>query len=411
MARKHEKRVNGTGSVAELKDGRYVAIAWIEGQRIYRYKRTRKDAETALAGLLTGTEPANARRRFAASPCSDGGKTLREWSSEWLGANENRLRPSTILSYRQALSYVLPLIGHEILTDLTAIRLQAVFTELHKQEIGHRKAQQAYTVLRTCLKAAVSMELLTVNAMERVHKPEWRPREKTYWSVPQTRIFLATALASHLRLAPLCALLASTGLRVSEALGLTWEDVDIQQKRLQVRRAFVWMNGECAEVPPKTEAGKRSVSLPMQAVEALSLTPQTAEGRYVFRTDNGTPPRHSHIRETLIALCDAADVPRINVHGLRHVAAAMALKATKDIHAVQRRLGHSRASITMDIYAYVLTDEGDVAAALDAMLSAEAEPLKRQSAQQRDLRNPAGKQRSSIDHPRKGAKAIKARAG
>ncbi len=407
MPKKQEKRVNGTGSVAQLKDGRYVAIAWIEGRRVYRYKRTRKDAETALAGLLTGTESSHATRRFLASSCPDERKTLREWSSEWQEGNESRLRPSTMLSYRQALGYVLPLIGSERLTGLTAIRLQAVFTELHKQEIGHRKAQQAYTVLRTCMKAAVSMDLLTVNAMERVQKPVWTPRDRTYWSVPQTRLFLEEALASHLRLAPLCALLASTGLRVSEALGLRWEDVDLQQRRLRVSRAIVWMNAEYTEVPPKTDAGKRTIGLPTQALAALSRVPEKVDGGYIFRTDKDCPPRHSHTRETLIALCDAAGVPRINVHGLRHVAAAMALKATRDIHAVQKRLGHSRASITMDIYAYVLTDEGDVVAALDSMLNAEIEPTKCHSGKVQGLERPMSKQRSSISSLCKGKKAAK----
>lgn len=368
---KETKRVNGSGSVSELKDGRHLAIATIDGKRIYRYRQTRLEAELALAGLLSGNEPPVARSRVSI-PKAEDGRTLRIWAEEWLRASEGRLRPSTAKSYRRDIDRVIPIIGDMLITDLTPVRLQAVFTELRRKEVGERGIQQAYTVLRTCLQAAVRMDLITVNGMDRVDKPAWRPNDRQYWTVPQTRHFLDVALASPLRLAPLCALLASTGLRVSEALGLTWEDVDLDRKRLSVRRAAVWMNGECSIVPPKTKAGERTVSLTIDALAALRKVEQCTGP--VFRTEGDCPPRHAHIRETLLALCKEAKIPPLNVHGLRHVAAATALKATKDIHAVQRMLGHSRASITMDIYAYVLTDESDVANALDAMLGQTAMP-------------------------------------
>lgn len=374
------KRVNGTGSVSELKDGRFLARAIIDGKRVNRYRKTRLEAEIVLACLITGTEPKEARKRVAVPKVEDG-RTLAVWVDEWLQSTEGRLRPSTAKSYRRDLDRVIPIIGDMLITDLTPVRLQAVFVELRRMAVGPRGIQQTYTVLRTCLQAAVRLDLITVNGMDRVDKPAWRPNDRQYWTVPQTRHFLDVALASPLRLAPLCALLASTGLRVSEALGLTWDDIDLDGKRLSVKRAAVWMNDECSIVPPKTRAGERAVSLTIDALAALWKV-EPATGGYVFRTNGDCPPRHAHIRETLIALCDVAKVPPLNVHGLRHVAAATALKATKDIHAVQRMLGHSRASITMDIYAYVLTDEGDVANALDAMLGHKDMPKTADSALQ-----------------------------
>jgi integrase len=68
-------------------------------------------------------------------------------------------------------------------------------------------------------------------------------------------------------------------------------------------------------------------------------------------------------------LCKRAGVERINIHGMRHVAAVLALKAVQDAHLVQRRLGHSHVSITMGVYAYATGDDGDVASAIGQLLS------------------------------------------
>ena len=69
-------------------------------------------------------------------------------------------------------------------------------------------------------------------------------------------------------------------------------------------------------------------------------------------------------------MCAEAEVPRINVHGLRHVDAVLALRAGNDVHAVQRRLGHSHVSVTMGIYAYATRDDAEVADAVEKLLSA-----------------------------------------
>ena len=72
----------------------------------------------------------------------------------------------------------------------------------------------------------------------------------------------------------------------------------------------------------------------------------------VFQTENGTTPTKSNLRRALAALCKQAEVPFINVHGLRHVHAALLLREGIDPQALRRRLGHSHVSMTLDRYAY-----------------------------------------------------------
>ena len=68
-------------------------------------------------------------------------------------------------------------------------------------------------------------------------------------------------------------------------------------------------------------------------------------------------------------LCRHANVPVIHVHGLRHVAAMLALEATGDVYLVQQRLGHSHINVTLGIYGYPSRSEAAVAPALDRLLT------------------------------------------
>jgi integrase len=89
----------------------------------------------------------------------------------------------------------------------------------------------------------------------------------------------------------------------------------------------------------------------------------------IFTTASQSPPSPSNLRRSLLAICKDASVSPINVHGLRHVAAALAFRATGDPYAVQHRLGHSHISVTMGIYAYGTRSDDQVAGALDALLA------------------------------------------
>jgi integrase len=129
---------------------------------------------------------------------------------------------------------------------------------------------------------------------------------------------------------------------------------------------------------PKTKAGARLVSLPQAAIAALQRqqTRQQQDGEAtdgdapIFRTVNGNPPRYEHLRDILGPLCVKASVPRLNVHGLRHVAAMLAMEAGADVYLVQQRLGHAHVSITLGIHGYSARDQTTVADGLDALLGA-----------------------------------------
>jgi integrase len=353
------RRGNGEGSYYQRPDGIWVGTVRLGPKRLYRYGKTRSEAFKKLQTVLqqhhqgTLTQPTKI--------------TLREWVDQWLSGLE--LRPSTTWTYRQSIGHVLKEVGEIRLDRLTPPILSDTFARLARKKVGSRRLYLAHGYLKACLQNAVDLELLPRNSMERVRRPRWEPRPKTYWTIDQAARFLRTCESSHLGSAPLFIVLATSGLRISEALALTWEDVNLEHVTLDVSRALVWSGGHYTVGAVKTRKSLRRVSIPLIAVRVLERLAQgtTLQGR-IFATSSGEPPSLSNLRRSLLKLCAEAKVPPTNVHGLRHVAAALAFRATGDPYAVQHRLGHSHISVTLGIYGYGTRSDQSVAEAVDLLL-------------------------------------------
>jgi integrase len=266
--------------------------------------------------------------------------------------------------YRQALGPVLEKAGGLRLEKLNPLLLTNLFAELRRAGRGTRAIQQAYTVLGTCLRQAVKLGTLGSNPLDRVDKPTHQPGEPERWKPDQVARFLEVAAQSRHRYAPLFTVLVATGLRIGEALGLRWEDVDLRAGTLTVRRAYVYAGNEGTIQPTKTRAGQRVISLPEQAMAAFQRIPRPLDtAAPVFTTSNGTIPTQSDLRKALQRLCRRAGVLAVTIHGLRHVHAALLADQGLDAHTLKQRMGHTRVSTTMDLYAYAMRSDG---AATDA---------------------------------------------
>jgi integrase len=348
-----------SGSIYQrTSDGRWCASVCAGGKRIVRYATSERDAKRILVELQ--------RELILGRLAAPVAVTLAEWVEQWLSAAS--YRPSTLASYRQVLAPVLAEVGFQRLDKLTPALLHAVFVKL-KSRMGARRRQQAYAALHRCLEQAVALGLLGTNPLARVEEPAWTPGERQYWSCEEAARFVTACLSEPRRWSSLFVVLAVTGIRIGEALGLQWQDVDLVTRTVRIERAYVCSNNQCHLVPPKTRAGRRTVHLPAQAVAALRLIPRTLDpSSFVFH--DGTPPWRSTLRMALIRECKRAGVPVINIHGLRHVSAQLALAASGDIHAVKQRLGHSTVAVTLGLYGYALSSDAEVAGQLETLLEA-----------------------------------------
>jgi integrase len=164
-------------------------------------------------------------------------------------------------------------------------------------------------------------------------------------------------------------------MRQGELLALRWQDVDMENFVVSVRRTLSRSGGKVVFGEPKTKKSRRSIRLTPQAVEALRshlerqlrdmeiLRDRYQDQGLVFTTDTGGPINPSNLRQRSFAsLLKRARLPHMRFHDLRHTCATLLL--SRGVHAkfVQELLGHATIAVTLDTYSHTMPSMGDAIA-------------------------------------------------
>jgi len=326
---------------------------------------TRKEAAAAMHTIIT----ADTEQRFVAPSRL----SVREYlTKEWLPAIEATVRPSTYFSYVQHVEcHLVPHIGNQRLQTLSGAQINVLYATLARcgkqngQGLSPRTIHHVHAVLHRACRDAVRWNRLSRNPVEAADPPRISDalHEMTTWSAKQLAAFLDSVRDS--RLHPLWHTLAMTGLRRGEALGLRWEDVDLENARLSVRRALIPCGREVVASEPKTARGRRSVALDGETVEVLrgqaarQLEEQTGsedwtDSGLVFTKDDGEALHPEDVTRYFRIAVRKAMLPRIRLHDLRHTHATLALAAGIHPKVVSERLGHATVSFTLDVYSHAI---------------------------------------------------------
>jgi integrase len=279
---------------------------------------------------------------------------------QWLSAIENTVRPSTFSGYRAHVRlHLVPHLGKMPLSKVDAPALNAMYAALSANgsatggSLSVATVRRAHATIHRALRDAVRWGLLTDNPADRCDPPRLRVGlEMTTWTAEELRLFLQFARDDELY--PLWFVLATTGMRRGEALGLRWSDVDLDNAQLAVRQTIVEVGGQVLVSSPKTARGRRVVALDKSTVEVLEDCARGYEKALIFCKADGRPLRPSVVSRRFNTLVAKVDLPRIRLHDLRHTHATLALQAGVHPKIVSERLGHATIAFTLDVYSHAL---------------------------------------------------------
>lgn len=301
------------------------------------------------------------------------GPTLHSYALEWVdhyaggGANDV-INDRTRREYRRllityALAYFPP---EERLRDIDEHRARAFVDWLCRltDEDGHRlcdrSVRNAVMPLQSCLRHAGRAGLLADGSEPVILLP--RRRRGRAYEFDERRFLTREQLARLLSEIPVTwrpffELLASTGLRISEAIALRVMDVDLEtdQPRLRVRRAIV--SGQLSA--PKSRHGRRTVPISRGlARQLVALVADRGETELLFVGAHGAPLRPGNLRyRVMIPAAERAGVPWARFHTLRHTCAALLIDAGASSLRLQRWMGHHSAAFTLDNYGHLINGE------------------------------------------------------
>ncbi len=195
------------------------------------------------------------------------------------------------------------------------------------------------------------------------------------WSAAQLGRFIE-ATASE-REAAWWRLLATTGMRRGELLGLRWADVDLDAGRLTIRQTVTMVGNSPAQGTPKSRAGLRMVALDAgtvavlrawlaQAAERLVMGAGWQGGDMLVTEADGSAVHPQVFTRRFGVLTRRAGLPTIRLHDVRHSYATAALGAGVPVKVLSQRIGHADVAVTLRVYAHVLPGDDEAAAALAA---------------------------------------------
>jgi integrase len=381
-----KRRGRGEGSIRQRTDRRWEVRIDLgrgsDGQRRRKsaFATTQADAVRLLRKL--GGRVADGQVLTTSTP------TLATFIEEWFETNRDSWRPSTLRGYRGAIDgYLVKAFGPVRLEKLTPQRIQRWLLNEKAEHGARRRVSLSHAVLRSALSSAQRMQLVSINAAALVRVPVPAKRPNQVLTVEQAIAFQRVAM-TH-RLGALFTVALACGLRLGEATGLRWEDVDLETGEVRIRQQLQWVGKRLVLEPLKTAKSRRTLVLPEICLRALRAhrTSQLEErmkagadwhdtglvftiGRRGAGRRLGTALHPRNVLRTLHALLEAADLPRVRFHDLRHSAASLLIAAGVELVEVSMLLGHSELRVTADLYSHLQKQTAARAARrMDAVLS------------------------------------------
>ncbi len=359
------RRGNGEGSIYKRKDGRWVGVINVgyEGgkrRRKHFYGDTRRQVAQKLRAGLS--------QQAGGLPLPDERTRMGSYLQMWLDeVAAPRLRPSTFASYEMICRrHLIPVLGHLRLTEVNPQTIQKYLNKKSRDNLSARTVQYHHAVLRTALDRAESWGLVPRNAARLATPPTVQRPEIQPPSMDQAQAILAAV--KHERLKPVYLLAMATGARVSELLGLAWDDVTLNDEVVTIRAKLEYLNGVFSRSEPKTSASRRTVAIPSPVVDGLrawkirQLEERLSAGpawvgnpwNLVFTQPTGAPISRYTVSRGFTRILRREGLPHIRFHDLRHATATYMLGEGVELKVVQQVLGHAKIGVTANTYAHVV---------------------------------------------------------
>jgi integrase len=275
-------------------------------------------------------------------------------------------KPRTHESYADMVRvHLIPAFGRMLTRDLTRKRIHKFLIAKLSSGLKHGTVRVIYAALRRLLSVAVNDGLFLANPAAklgrelRLEGEDKRTRQEQIkaFTTEQLQTFLKAVERVHAAYVPFFVTLALTGMRLGEALGLQWDDLNSDDRTIRVQHALSQGRVET----PKSGHG-RTVDMADTLVTILQRVRLRLPERmkrhkwsemppWVFCTRAGTPLEPHNVRKVFRKCLRAAGLPRhFTPHSLRHTFASVLLQEGESVQYVQEQLGHASHTMTVDTY-------------------------------------------------------------
>lgn len=304
--------------------------------------------------------------------------TLEEWLKEWMRVYKKPyISPRTYQGYVEKSKTILEHLGNMQLQKIELYHLQKFVSDLQNEGKSPKSLRHYYSILKMCFDDAIMCRHISLNPTRNLKLPSMRRKELNIMTKEEQLVF--EGFMKKYRMGTAYIVLVNTGLRAGELSGLTWKDVDFENKALYVRRGmqkittydddFNKVKRERKVTDVKTENSYRVVPMLDKVVRILQeykkkvqaeqeelaeLGEGFKEDDFIFKTKYNHPITSEYLRKTCQGICKSNNFRKVGIHELRHTFATRSIEAGIDLRVLQEILGHASYSTTADIYVHIL---------------------------------------------------------
>ena len=303
--------------------------------------------------------------------------TLAGYLTEWLqNHTELYCRPRTAEGYRFiANHYLIPTLGRMRLSELRPRHVAGYCSDAVRRGLSNRTVLHHFRLLHKALKDGVKLGLIAINPCDGVDPPKPVDKEMKFLCPEEVDEFLSAARNIPWPYYYLFYTMLFSGLRRSEALALTWSNLDLDLCVLSITQTLHKLSGGKYVIqPPKTRKSRRQVTMPPSLALLLGdyreqvetqrflLGKPLTDSDFVFARSDGAPLDPSTVTHVFHKIAQRARLEGLRLHDLRHSYTSIMIAAGVNIKAISQSLGHANIGITLDTYGHLLPGMGRTAA-------------------------------------------------
>ena len=289
---------------------------------------------------------------------------LKDFILDFLEKYKMNLSITTYNCYiRICKKYIIPLLGDIRLCDIKPIHIQDYVDDL-LDLLTPQTIKVHLNILNLALKRAYRLKLIKENVVQYVDIPKNKKYKNEIYNSEDMRILLEKCHNSPLELPIILA--SGLGLRISEILGLTWNNIDFNDFTITIDKITVRDNGKVILKDPKTESSVRTISAPKEIIFMLKqlkkdrlaakLRGEKSHRELIFYDKNLNPIAQDVMSKKFRLFLRDNNLKHIRFHDLRHSHVTMLIDAKVPIKVISERVGHSNINTTLNIYSHALKE-------------------------------------------------------
>lgn len=331
------------------------------GKRARQYSTvngTKKEAEAMLTRLINEADNGGI---FKPSTLR-----LSDWLHEWLKLYLPNIEETTRAGYRDRIdNKIIPHLGSIPLCNLRTTEIQCWVNMLSTEEnLAPKSVKNVFLNLKAALDKAVLLNMIAKNPCTGVELPKLKKYNAEVYDENEIQKLIDAIQGTDMYLFVMLEIL--TGLRRGELAELKWSDIDLEKGIIHITRSTVLANGKKITKAPKSLSGTRDIAIGEQLTlilkkehtkylaDRIKFGADFIDSGHVIRQPKGKEFSPDSLTQKWIRFRTAKGLKDIRLHDLRHTCATSMLLAGINIKVIQKRLGHSDISTTMNIYAHVL---------------------------------------------------------